>query len=189
MSGNWIAQVLVENHTINEKEQAIYAYIFDYIIESILYSGSLVLIGLLCGRLGIAACYLLVAMALRFVAGGYHADSKEICSVLSYGVFGIFLYVTPYVAPWFHVIWIILYGIGCIGILAVAPVDTPNKRFSSEQRKRLHRRCVILCVGLSVVEVWFWFCEWNLYYAAISICVIIELTGLIAGIVKNRRGL
>lgn len=49
MSGNWIAQVLVQNHTINEKEQAIYAYIFDYIIESILYSGSLVLIGLLCG--------------------------------------------------------------------------------------------------------------------------------------------
>lgn len=49
MSGNWIAQVLVENHTIKEKEQAIYTYIFDYIIESILYSGSLVLIGLLCG--------------------------------------------------------------------------------------------------------------------------------------------
>lgn len=92
MCGNWIAQVLVENHTIEKKEQEIYTYIFDYIISNTIYAFSLILIG-------------------------------------------------------------------------------------------------VLCAGLSVVEGCFWFGEKNLYYAAISICVIIELIGLLAGIVKNRRTL
>ena len=187
MCGNWIAQVLVENHTIEKKEQEIYTYIFDYIISNAIYAFSLVLIGVLCGRLDVTICYLLVAMPLRWVAGGYHANTRGMCNVLSYGVFLLVVFATPYIADWFRMGWLVLYGMGCAVILAVAPVDTPNKRFSCEQRKQLHRRCVILCAGLSVVEGCFWFGEKNLYYAAISICVIIELIGLVAGIAKNRR--
>ena len=187
--GDQIAQLLVEDHTIAEEEKRIYSYIFDYVIENVIYTCILLLIGLLCGRLGVTICYLLVAMPLRWFAGGYHANSRKECNVLSYGVFAIVLFVVPHIAPLLHLEWTMLYGIGWIGILAVAPVDTPNKRLSPGQRALLHRRCIMLCIGLSLVEGWLWWQQKNLYYAAISICVIIELIGLLMGIAKNRREL
>lgn len=70
--GKEIACILMDNNTISKEETGIYAYLFDYLIENILFNGSVIVIGLLSGRVGIAFCYLLVTIPMRHYAGGCH---------------------------------------------------------------------------------------------------------------------
>ena len=58
--GTYLADTLTEDGQISKEQQAIYAYLFDYLIEALLSDIVVLIIGLLVHRLDLTLCYLLV---------------------------------------------------------------------------------------------------------------------------------
>ena len=74
--GTYLADILTEDGQIPKEQQSIYAYLFDYLIESLLYDIIVLIFGLLVHRFGITICYLLVTIPIRHFAGGFHANTS-----------------------------------------------------------------------------------------------------------------
>ena len=91
--GSYLADTLAKDNQIPEEQQAVYAYLFDYLIESLLYDVIVLIIGMIFHHTGATVCYLLVTIPLRHFAGGFHANTRLGCTILSYGIF--FLTVFP----------------------------------------------------------------------------------------------
>ena len=83
--GTYLADILTEDGQIPKEQQSIYAYLFDYLIESLLYDIIVLIFGLLVHRFGITICYLLVTIPIRHFAGGFHANTRLGCTLLSSG--------------------------------------------------------------------------------------------------------
>ena len=90
--GTYLADTLTEDGQISKEQQAIYAYLFDYLIEALLYDIVVLIIGLLVHRLDLTLCYLLVTIPLRHFAGGFHANTRLGCTILSYGIYLITIF-------------------------------------------------------------------------------------------------
>lgn len=185
--GKIIAYALVKDNQIPKDQFHIYAYLFDYIFEFIVYIVIILAIGLFAGRINITLCYLLVTIPLRHFSGGFHANTKLGCTILSYGVFLTLLIFAPKLEPRLDFLWIFLYFLCWIIILSIAPVDSKNKRLSPSQRKVLHHRCVLTFILITVIMLFLWHTKQNLYYSTISMCVILDTSGLLIGTWKNRR--
>ena len=87
--GSYLADTLAKDNQIPEEQQAVYAYLFDYLIESLLYDVFVLIIGMIFHHTGATVCYLLVTIPLRHFAGGFHANTRLGCTILSYGIFFI----------------------------------------------------------------------------------------------------
>lgn len=187
--GKIIAYALAKDNQIPKNQFYIYAYLFDYIFEIIIYIATILAIGLFARRIDITLCYLVVTMPLRHFAGGFHANTKLGCTILSYGFFLSILFFAPKFALKPHFLWIFLYFLCWIVILSIGPVDSKNKRLTSSQKEVLHHRCVLTFILMTVAILLLWFNQQNLYYSTISICVILDTLGLLLGTWKNRREL
>ena len=90
--GTYLADTLTEDGQISKEQQAIYAYLFDYLIEALLYDIVVLIIGLLVHRLDLTLCYLLVTIPLRHFAGGFMSNTRLGCTILSYGIYLITIF-------------------------------------------------------------------------------------------------
>ncbi|MDE5778763.1 MAG: accessory gene regulator B family protein [Lachnospiraceae bacterium] len=185
--GEITAYALVKDNQIPKDQFHIYAYIFDYIFEFIIYIVIILTIGLFSRRINITLCYLLVTIPLRLFAGGFHANTKLGCTILSYGLFLTILIFAPKLESKFHFLWIFFYLLCWILILSIGLVDSKNKRLSPSQKNVLHHRCVLTFILMTVVMLCLWYNKQNLYYSTISMCVILDTIGLLLGAWKNRR--
>lgn len=128
--GTYLADTLTEDGQISKEQQAIYAYLFDYLIEALLYDIVVLIIGLLVHRLDLTLCYLLVTIPLRHFAGGFHANTRLGCTILSYGIYLITIFSCSLILKHIKPVWIfILYLLTWCMILPVAPVDTKKQAF------------------------------------------------------------
>ena len=182
----FIVNILKENYQIPENECEIYAYLFSYIMEGILLDVSLLIIGIISGNIINTICYLLTTLPLRHFSGGFHANTKLGCSILSYGHYILIIFIIPLI-PMNSILLGILYIICWCITLSVAPVDTQNKRLTKLQRKTLRRRCIITFFVITLINILLWLNHNTLYYTTITVCVIINTLGLLTGILKNRR--
>lgn len=188
--GTYLADILMEDGQIPKEQQSIYAYLFDYLIESLLYDIIVLIFGLLVHRLDITLCYLLVTIPIRHFAGGFHANTRLGCTLLSYGIYLATVFLGPILVPFIKPVWLfILYLIFWGMILPVAPVDTKNKRLSVNQRKKLFHRCIITCIIMSIIMFVLYTCRQVLYMGMITICMMEGVISVYIGIWKNRRNL
>lgn len=187
--GTILADTLKEDGQISEEQQDVYAYLFNYLFESLLFDILVLLIGILVHRWAIAVCYLLVTIPLRHFAGGFHANTKLGCTLLSYGIYLFTLWLAPALTTPIPQIWLLVYVIAWCFILPVAPVDTKNKRLSDEQKKKLSGSCIRTCILMSILVFLLWWIHQPLYYGTISICLMESAVSVYIGIWKNRRNL
>ncbi len=186
--GDFISETLSSDGQIPEEQKAIYSYLFDYIIEALLFDLLVLLFGIFTHRLGMTLCYLVVTIPMRHFAGGFHASTPLKCTILSYGTFFIAIFATPALVAWMnHILWIPIYIMLWISVLAVAPVDTPNKRLDSDQKKRLYKLCIVTCIVMTCLFAALWFFGFRLYCGTIDVCLFICSLGLYIGLLINRR--
>ncbi len=184
---SFITDTLVKDGQIPESQQDIYRYLFDYLFESLLFDVITLIIGLVTHRFGIALCYILVTIPLRHFAGGFHAGSPLMCTILSYGIYGLILFSAPYLIKLPDFIWIPVYVVMWLFILLVAPVDCPNKRLLPEQKKRLFKLCILSCIVISIIFIILRINGAILYVASISECLTVCTIGLYIGIFRNKK--
>ena len=188
--GTYLADTLTEDGQISKEQQAIYAYLFDYLIEALLYDIVVLIIGLLVHRLDLTLCYLLVTIPLRHFAGGFHANTRLGCTILSYGIYLITIFSCSLILKHIKPVWIfILYLLTWCMILPVAPVDTKNKRLSEHQKKKLFHRCLITCFILTILTGFLYLHHQITYSGIIMLCMVEGVISVYIGIWKNRRNL
>lgn len=183
--GLFIADTLKENHQIPAEEYKIYAYLFSYIIEDILFNFSILAIGIITKNIITTLFYLLTSLPLRYFSGGFHANTKLGCLILSYSHYILVLFLT-YQTELNPIASILLYFFCWFVTLQIAPVDTPNKRLSKSQQKKLHFRCIITFFTMTFIYTILWKYD-TIYTTTITICVTMNTIGLLIGLRKNRR--
>lgn len=99
----------------------------------------------LMGDVIVGLLFELTYIPIRIYAGGYHASNKKKCEYLSYGsllLCMILIFYVPMKVEIMHVLLIFLGGI----ILLLSPIESPNKRLNSIEKKVYRRKSVIYFV-------------------------------------------
>ncbi len=184
-----ITKELEKHGYITQEQREFYYYTYDWIIEHTTYYISLILLGILMHLPLPAFVYCFISSSLRFSAGGMHAPSKILCSVISYAEFIIIMLLLSFnILPTNCILSVILiYTAGIIIIIILAPLDHPNKRLSIEQKSKLKVSCVKVCLISSILLAFFYFTGLTKCQQTITICTIISASDLMLGTLLNRR--
>lgn len=129
------AMLLQEYNIINDNELEIYIYSFYSIISYIVESLMLLFIGALLKEYIKALIFVLVFPSLRKHTGGYHANTKVRCVVLSIVLFNIYILVSKLIINNLEIYYFCLYCINIIYLVVIymiSPVSTSQKELSQE---------------------------------------------------------
>ena len=142
--GKCLSERYVLNGIIESRFRDAYAYIFDYMLNFLLYNLSLLTLGFLFHHPIAVTIYIIITGSLRAITGGYHCKTRISCYILSYTIFCIYLLTIATIPMISAYVLIPIYIICWILILVVSPVDTPNKVFSQSAKKTAREKKPIL---------------------------------------------
>jgi len=174
-----IAESLVCNGVVEEKEKAVYEYGFSIVFYNLINLGTMLLLSWLMGCIWESAIYAVCYIILRKFAGGYHAKGPITCYLVSTAMFFISIFLATHINIDFCYILIIIV-LALFGS-RIVPVDTENKSLS-EKEKKVYRYIVIfvfsfemlLCLVLFHFGLYVW-C--NSIVLAIICCEILVIIG------------
>ncbi len=156
----WITNILVSDNQITQDEVPCYVYCLEYLFENLLFVSFTLILSSLCKHTLMGILFLLVLISLRGTAGGIHAPTQFLCTLFSYGI-----------------------------IFLLSPVDTENKRFTVEDKKRLKHQCNIILLLLTVLFSIFFGLNMILYYGILTITSLIVASSVLLGAIKNWRSI
>lgn len=186
----WARKVVkwqVKNSHLSEKDDELYTYAYGLLIGQIINILIACLLAVVFDAYVVVAVYLVSYIPLRSYAGGHHADSYGMCTMISAAILSIVCILTQVIVVEF-VLWINIIGSLFAGsaILVLAPVEDHNKKLEQEEQRRYRK-----------ISIAIWFIEtiiWILFYCGniANISLVITLSHmtvavlLIAGAIKNR---
>ena len=141
-----IANTLWTQGIIQEEDIETCQYGLDVFISSALEIASILIISAFIGNFIEVALLFIAFIPLRVYAGGYHAETRLKCYLISLAVYGIFTAIT-------NVLPKELYSIGnysaaifsLIMVLIAAPVIHKNKAVSDIERKYYREFSILIC--------------------------------------------
>ena len=183
---SYIAETLCEDNIVNKDEKDIYVYCFDYIIELLIFFIIIFISGLITKRIPVSIIFMITAFSIRSFGGGMHASTPGLCSIISFIIFYTILFTAKplsYTMTWG---WCIVHILSIIIILLTAPVDTPKRPMSPEKRKKLKKRCIVVCLFLFTAFIGFYMNKLQLYYGTLAICSTIFSMSILIGHIINK---
>lgn len=152
-----ISLFLCRNESIEEEDIDIYTYGFEVLIDSVLETALLLIVGMMLNLLLETVVFICAFGFLRKFTGGYHASSKALCVIMSTITCVINVVISDVMSK-FTNFTIVLGGLGTIGICKYAPKAHTNKPLDSDQRirNRVISRviCVIYVIGMLLMREW-----------------------------------
>lgn len=132
-----------------------------------------------------AVIFLSVLMPLRQNAGGYHADKRIICAIISLFIYVLALYVIKYVNI-SGVVQFLIFVMCSMYIIRYAPVDSINNKLDDMEyayyKLKTRRIVVIISTLFTLLYIWEYY-----YWSQIIIEAVSISTGLlIIGNIKNK---
>ncbi len=132
-----------------------------------------------------AVIFLSVLMPLRQNAGGYHADKRIICAIISLFIYVLALYVIKYVNI-SGVVQFLIFVMCSMYIIRYAPVDSINNKLDDMEyayyKLKTRRIVVIISALFTLLYIWEYY-----YWSQIIIEAVSISTGLlIIGNIKNK---
>lgn len=190
--GKCLSERYVLNGIIESRFRDAYAYIFDYMLNFLLYNLSLLTLGFLFHHPIAVTIYIIITGSLRAITGGYHCKTRISCYILSYTIFCIYLLTIATIPMISAYVLIPIYIICWILILVVSPVDTPNKVFSQSAKKTARKKTYIIFLDIifffnSIFTILSLLLHWNKDLIFIDLSLIICATGLYTGYISNIR--
>ena len=186
-----ISSSLSEQGYINQDETEIYEYCLDYVVSQIKYDVLIILIGLLLHQVSITITFLFAFSFLRRYAGGYHAPTPLMCTIMSYMLYFAILAGALYIPAYMPLLWVITFICIISVIVILSPVSTPAKPLSNERRRKMKLCSLIISVLLVLMFVLCYFLKATKYYITLELCVIIvfimQLIQLLINIRKRKE--
>lgn len=180
-----ITDFFINSGTISNDDKASYIYCFEYAIDTIIFPLTILLSGLIFNRFIPALLFSVVIIPLKMTAGGAHASTRIICSILSYSLCFITLFCYQLLDNIPLTILNICYIICCVLIMYLSPVDHKNNRLASDTKHRLKKMCIIYIILISTVYTALIYNDMPEYYLMINACVFIVATNQIIGKLKH----
>ncbi len=191
MLSNYITNIIVEKfialEIISRDDKEIYCYSYQYIIELLLFCFSLILISIPLNNIPSAIIFIFTVIPLRTFAGGIHAPTKQLCSVLSYILFFFCIYI-PYCMLELDYIFIIPMLIAVLIVICFcSPQPDINKKLTIENIHILKTVTLIISILITILVVILYINNQKLYIINITFNAVTVLTGLILQLIKSNR--
>ena len=128
----------------------VYQYGFELLLSFLISTGLVIIAGIIVNRFIETLVFLIVFISLRSFTGGFHAMKYWICTVSTFGVYSLVMFVSSYVSVNFYVFYI-LFLIGSIILYIKAPVENPNKELTKKQKSNYKWISLALFFGLTLI--------------------------------------
>lgn len=165
-----VIERLRSNNVIEDEDYEIYQYGLEQLLTSILDIMTLFLIGLILGMLWQGIVFVISFIALRKYAGGYHTTTPLRCYLLTNIVILSALSVMKYIKINIF-IYLGLFVISSLIILALSPVESKNKEL--DEIERIIYRKKTICIWF--IEAFLTMLSFMLMHYEISICIIMAV--------------
>ena len=147
-----LANKLLSLQIITEEVFDIYVYGVELLLSFFFSSLVIAIIGAIFGRVIETLVFLLVFVLLRSFTGGYHANSYLMCSIVTFSTYGtILLLAELFSLP--LIAYIVLAILGGAMVLAIVPIEHPNKKISKSQKKKYKIVSFILFLTFCVLGI------------------------------------
>lgn len=177
-----VVETLKKRQIIPEDEGEIYRYGLESLFIKNLHTLTMVGVGWLMGLLPETLVFLVAYSFIRVYAGGYHANSKGVCYLWSWGtILGVLFII--WVCPKNAILPLALMvlTLGFTVIYSLAPVENPSKPLDALEIKHYGKRARIILILLSILTLILVLGFQSVYGLAIALCIGLEGLMLILG--------
>lgn len=153
-----IVEWQIRNHFLESKDRVLYQYAYGLLIGQAINLLISCLLAVVFRAYVFVAVYLISYIPLRSFAGGHHAASYGICTIISTGILALACTASKLIPEHaFLYVNIAVTAAGTYMMLRYAPVEAANKPLEPDERKRYRKRSIQIWAA----EV----CLWILFYA------------------------
>ncbi len=142
-----ITNRLISKNIIDEENRDLYHYGFFIVISEMLLLAFCTLTGVLLGIALESFVFYVAFFAFHRFAGGFHANTELRCQIVTASAFAAALLMIRFSEPIAKNDLLLAYTAACAALIAVSPADTPQKRLTTEEKKRFR----IYTAGVSAV--------------------------------------
>jgi accessory gene regulator B len=152
-----IVDFFVKEDVVSEEQREIYQYGIELSVSTLMGLFIVLAIGVLSRRFTESVIFYIVFCLTRAFCGGFHAHSHLLCKVTFICVLILVLVMDLVLDNIEIYYWFVLYLYSLTIVCAFAPVENPNKRLTSYDKKR--------CKIISIIFMVVWLVAMILFYS------------------------
>ena len=178
----------MKNKNIMVDEEVV-KYGLEIIFTKVLFAIIIVSIGILTKCFLESIIYTITFSLLRQYGGGYHAETKQKCFVLSalMLICAIFIIKKAQSCDVFIILEAVITFLSVIYIITIAPIDTPSKRLDADELRIYGKRTgITVCILVIIWGICLYIKAYR-FSTAIMIGIIMEAYLMLKGQINNKR--
>ena len=182
----YICHTLFLKNQILEDDIAFYEYCITNLFDKLLYYFFLFSLGLVIKQPILTFFFIISLPVLKRISGGAHASNSVSCTILSFGIYFVLIFLSCFSYN-HNNLKIITLVIIFISIIFLCPTDCNNKRLSNEQKTLLKKKCIIYIITLFAISIFLFNMNKIKYFNMIFFSSIIIFFDQFIGKFLNRK--
>lgn len=145
---------LINHNTVDEAERELYIYGFFILLSSLYYFCFALTVGLLCGIGWESILFFMAYFVIRQFAGGHHAKTEGRCLFFSsVSILLCIVLIRFSVQNTFRLPYGIAFAVAGATVIALAPLDTPEKRLNQKEKRKYRKISYAVLAVLTTVFI------------------------------------
>lgn len=179
-AANNITNYLICKKVIKDDDREIYQYGFEQVFSSLLNIVTMLLLGIILGKIYQSLVLILSFMALRSYSGGYHANTPLQCYLLTVMSISAALSIMKFITI-DRFICLGLLVLSSVVILLLSPIGTKNKPLDEIEKIIYRKKTIIVWSVETCVAIVFIILDITEIHIAITLAQVIISIALIFG--------
>lgn len=179
-AANNITNYLICKKVIKDDGREIYQYGFEQVFSSLLNIATMLLLGIILGKIYQSLVLILSFMALRSYSGGYHANTPLQCYLLTVMSISAALSIMKFITI-DRFICLELLVLSSVVILLLSPIGTANKPLDEIEKIIYRKKTIIVWSVETCVAIVFIILDITEIHIAITLAQVIISIALIFG--------
>ena len=179
-AANNITNYLICKKVIKDDDREIYQYGFEQVLSSLLNIATMLLLGIILGKIYQSLVLILSFMALRSYSGGYHANTPLHCYLLTVMSISAALSIMKFITI-DRFICLGLLVLSSVVILLLSPIGSKNKPLDEIEKIIYRKKTIIVWSVETCVAIVFIILDITEIHIAITLAQVIISIALIFG--------
>ncbi len=179
-AANNITNYLICKKVIKDDDREIYQYGFEQVFSSLLNIATMLLLGIILGKIYQSLVLILSFMALRSYSGGYHANTPLHCYLLTVMSISAALSIMKFITI-DRFICLGLLVLSSVVILLLSPIGSKNKPLDEIEKIIYRKKTIIVWSVETCVAIVFIILDITEIHIAITLAQVIISIALIFG--------